>query len=135
MRTKRIFAVIKNIGKTRDPGNEVVLFNMNFPKEFMDLILYRQSVAWGTTFFYNSFAMLIKLLPCRQNLVAHILKVKWTPHMWLASMLKWSIFLKGHNLLTTICRWKRPFYILGSSSYPLVTFTSTSLRYERWRRM
>ena len=36
MRAKTIFATIKNIGKARDPGNEVDLFNMNFPKEFMD---------------------------------------------------------------------------------------------------
>ena len=76
MRAKRIFAVIKNTGKARDPGKEVVLFNMSFPKEFMDLTLCRQPVAWGTTFFYNSFAMQIKLLPSGQDLVAHILKAK-----------------------------------------------------------
>ena len=76
MRAKRIFAVIKNIGKARDPENEVVLFNMNFPKEFMNLTLFRQPAALGTIFFYNSFAMLIKLLPSGQNLVAHILKAK-----------------------------------------------------------
>ena len=67
MRVKWIFAVIKNITKARDPGNEVVLFNMNFPKEFMNLC--RQPVAQGATFFYNSFAILMKLLPSGQNLV------------------------------------------------------------------
>ena len=75
MRAKRIFAVIKHTGKSRDPGKEVVLFNMNFSKEFMDLTLCRQPVALGKIFFYNSFAMLMKLLRgSEQNLVAHILK-------------------------------------------------------------
>ena len=81
MRAKRIFAVIKNTGKARDPGKEVVLFNMSFPKEFMDLTLCRQPVAWGTIFFNNSFAMLMKLSRSKQNLVAHILKAKLTPYM------------------------------------------------------
>ena len=67
MRVKWIFAVIKNIAKARDPGNEVVLFNMVFPKEFMNLC--RQPVAWGAKFSYNSFAILMKLLPSGQNLV------------------------------------------------------------------
>ena len=76
MKAKKIFDAIKNIGKARDPGNKVVLFNTNFRKEFMDLTLCRNPVAWGTTFFYNPFAMLRKLLRTGQNLVAHILKAK-----------------------------------------------------------
>ena len=76
MRAKRIFAVIKITGRARGPGNEVVLFNMNFPKDFMNLNLWRQPVAWGTIFFYNSFRMLMKLLRSGQNLVAYISKAK-----------------------------------------------------------
>ena len=34
------------IGKARNTGKEVVLFNMNFPKEFMDLTFYKQPVAF-----------------------------------------------------------------------------------------
>ena len=76
MRAKRIFTTIKNIGKARDPGNDVLLFNTNFPKEFMDLTLCRKPVTWGTIFLRNSFAMLMKLLRRGQNLVDHILKAK-----------------------------------------------------------
>ena len=73
MRAKRNFAVIKNIGKARDPRNEVALFIMNFPKEFMNLT------------------------PCRQPVAnARILKAKWIPHIWPVSMLKCSMLLIEH---------------------------------------
>ena len=70
------FAVIKNIEKARDPGKEVILCNMNFPKEFMDLTFCSQPLAGEITAFYNLFAMLTKLLPSGQHLVPHILKAK-----------------------------------------------------------